>query len=101
MSVDDPESETVKITLGAEGASLVVSELHNDYDVFYILQSAGPGGSIYDAIFINPEGGNEIHYEVIFTSLIDQETSDYIIGSLRSEVEDCVITRNFDGNRVD
>ena len=97
MVVSGPESETLKIALGAEGASLVISELYAGYEVFYVLEYADVGGSKYYGQFTNPEEGIETYYEILFTSVGEGATADYLIGSLRSEFEVCVITRSFDG----
>jgi hypothetical protein len=75
--------------------------LYSGYEVFYVIETVGVGGSTYSGYFLNPEGGNEIFYKITFTSLVDEENADYLIGSLRSEIEECVMTRAFDGNRLD
>ena len=99
--VSEPESETLTITLGAEGASLVIAELYAGIDVSYVLEVAGADGSTYYGYVKNPVAGNEIHYEIVFFSINDREAADRLSGTLRSELEGCVITRSFVGNRLD
>jgi hypothetical protein len=99
--VSDPESETLTITLGAEGASLVIAELYAGVDVTYVLEIAGADGSTYIGYVKNPIAGNEIHYEIVFFSINDRQAADRLTGSLRTELEGCVITRSFVGNRLD
>jgi len=101
MAASQAESEILTITLGAEGASLVVSDLYGDNSVFYILENAGVGGSNYAGFLQNPSTGVDTHYKIFFYSIIDQQAADNLTGSLRSEFEECVITRKFDGYRQD
>ncbi len=101
MVISGPETENVTISLGAEGASLVMSDLYAGAEVFYILLNAGVGASNYIGQFIVPESGIVIDYDVLFTSLEDNPFADFVIGSLISEHEGCVLTRDFSGYLVD
>jgi hypothetical protein len=96
-----PESETLTITLGAEGASLVVSDLFGGNRVFYILETAGVGGATYAGFLENPSAGGDTQYRAFFYSVIDQQAADYVSGNLTAVAEGCTITRRFEGSRVD
>lgn len=97
MVISGPESENVTIRLGAEGASLVMFDLYAGAEVFYILLNADVGASNYIGQYIIPGDGIVINYEVFFTSLGDNLFADFVFGSLRSEFEGCVLTRDFSG----
>lgn len=95
------EPEVVTIRLGAEAASLVVSGMEGEPEIFYLLEQSGPGGSIYNGYFQPPGASSEIHYQILFSSLAEGSFADYLFGSISAEEQGCKISRNFDGNRVD
>jgi hypothetical protein len=95
------EPEMVTISLGAEAASLVVSGMEGGPEIFYLLEQSGPGGSLYNGYYQPPGTNAEIHYQILFTNLVDSSMADYLMGSIAAEEQGCKISRSFQGNRVD
>lgn len=95
------EPEMVTISLGADAATLVVSGMEGGPDIVYLLEGSGPGGSIYNGYFQPPGASSEIHYQILFSSVVDGSFADFLYGSISAEEQGCKISRNFDGNRVD
>jgi hypothetical protein len=95
------EPETISITVGAEAQSLIVAGMDGGPEIFYLLEQAGPGGSIYNGYYQPPGASSEIHYQILFTTFTDPMVADFLMGSITSEAEGCKISRLFDGNRID
>jgi hypothetical protein len=103
FTTDFPASPPETITIQADEAAsaLLVSGMGDGIEVFFIRVDSGPGGSFFEGLLIVPGTGSEIHYEIVFTSILDAMTSDYLFGTIRSTEQGCKVTRTFDGNRVD
>jgi hypothetical protein len=95
------QPETIKITVGAEDVSLVVSGMEGGSDMLFLFESSGIGGSIYNGYVQPPGASSEFHYQLVFTSSANDLNANYVMGSITGEEQGCRISRSFEGNRID
>jgi len=101
IAIEASPPETVSILVGVDAAAMIASGLEGGPEIDFFLFDSGPGGSLYRGYFQPPGFSNEIEYEVVFTNLTDALTADYLMGTISSEEQGCVVSRSFSGNRID